>query len=1008
MSKNKYRLTKQKHEKFGPINREVISGKVILSNSERESENVIINNYFKVVQKQRYDKYISKQTNKKNKNQLLSEKNNLLSRDSILNKKSKDRILNSIPVAIQINDKEAENDKKRNKETILLNKFVMIRDSEEDIINTIYSKLYSKIYIEKKGRIKVDRDMLRDNSKKTYEFLKVKYENKREIEFHTSLSILKDIHQYLKNIELNNTYGEHLKHCNKCDQEQEKYISQCDECNKRAQKMIKEKLINRTHMNYIDIGKVYYHNEINKVKFSDGVELENIRQEEILLKKISDGIELENIRQEEILLKKISESIIRANNNIIYDKANIDINFNSLDLFGGNDVLKNIIDKKKFLDSRNVIEIYGKLKGKFDKEIYCDIDSILNNLTELRSNVVHKKCKNIVELFNIKNHSLEDEEKQNEYNEKLENAYRKISENRYISNNVYSIFEETDIEKIKIDNSNLEIVILENNYLPRFSKVLNKMKYNEKFEEEVFSFMSQEDEALKNAYKFLLKEVYMSKFKGYVNTEKIHSELLEKINDMVTSSCVIKKDIQQMITDNKGMKHHEFHNEMSKEISKGSYKDILNVWHSYISRRFYIFIKDNYEFLLEESEKKENKKEPASVKKLELDHVMFYLSQLLTKREVNELYNSIISYIQYKISKEEDEEEKLKIVEEYLHILKILKVQISLVQYVETFSGQDNKFTEKEEQILKIVLENEKDMKNYKSDNNEDISTKIKNLRFLEEQNTDIVIDKNIKGIVKSRYFQEKTRHDFRYQDKLTELKEKLKGLDKIAKSKEIIHLQESVIDKDFRQSWEECQQYNLSQNMVKLYTPIKIHKLSIEIFSLFFRVVQSIERDLIFMYIAYAKSNLEGSANKIIEKSRENIPLKKFEKYDKKSWNKFLYDIEFDIVKYETLRNEIAHVNYFNDNRIKKSLKDIKSELDKLLAYNFKRRKALRLSYEYILSKNDLVEESGTLVSMSHQYAYYTVDGNGKKIQNNFKKLKLMSNEEVKLFDNVISGKNE
>ena len=942
MSKNKYRLTKQKYEKFGPVVKIIEKNKVILKDELRTNLTTedLINNYVNHVQK--------------GKRQKVCKKDILINHDKITK-----TIEKSIPITLRVKE-----------------------DSKDCYTNNIIQKIINEDEDQIKEWINLEINFLNDslrNRMEEGEFNKghllkamkdsiVKQWNENSKEDYFILHIRKIVYKrYKKSLQETDLKIDTIKSL----EELQTKIYQI----KEGEILIY--VLNKFKMNLIDVGKSKLYKENNI--------------------EISDSLKLEEIRQQELLNSKFSEVISRANSMLTIDKE-IKLNSDSFDIFGGN---SNLIDLNAF-DSKAAGEVLKKLNEKWQtKDSVEEAQEKIKKVIKYRLNVVHFK-KNAIAL-----------EVNDEIIDTLSKKYLSAIYTKYLSNDIHNYYHFEFISGFIKDNKYEEIEILENNYLPRFSKVLKKYKDIDVKGDAVELECKSINKYLEanTATKFLLKEIYMNSFKAECDKFKI-SAMKNVIS--VTKKRNTKYDFKDCEFSEKSFNHIEY-KKINRQIQKGNYELMLSVWEMYIAKLFYDFVEDEFKGIFI-SDKLDKEDVGVTLKNLQkesnvfdtmcevhtqlLTHPAYLLSMLLTRRECGELINGLVCYYQFLSSKcIESNKKDLK------KLIKILKFQMPFLQLpIEDYESDEF------QSILKVITndyDKNANLEFYNMSNDIEKVQIVKNLRFIYEQNAVVTLQKLSENSIVYRKINEEEfdRLNKRVVKEVKKLKDMYRKKYNSSKNKKKNIFVETPSIETIR-DWECRNRMVYQQNMNKLYTPVKILNFVIEIHSLFTRMVRGIERDILLLSLATNKikrKDVKGGM-KLSEIRHSSI---KFPNITEKQYDEFVGKKD----AYPSLRNQIAHYNYFNDDSFDMTLKDIFEKIYYLLDFNIKRRKSFKEALIYIFKKNNIILNVHT-TSRNKLEFHYTIECHPfseKKInKNSWNKLKLITEEEKRLLVKVFEGKNE
>ncbi len=955
MSKNKFRLTKQKiNEKqyYKKVEKNDIGNSNIVFYDE--TNNVcdieeVLDSYNKNVQiEKRFLNFIN-QKRKKEYIDLLKDKESLKYNTYI------NRYKNDIPYSISyFQEKKKENLLSFQIELLENKKYEdLVKEEYEKVINFADNKFFNKNF---------------NKSFNKNKFISFLMENKKEIQnkYLDTIEILEEDKkiEYYCRLYLTKHIANRIKSEIRLKVENEK-IKSFKNLNNIVKTLSEEEIVkymlNKLRMNIIDKNKSMY----------------------IVNNKINNSEQLEVLRQEEILLKKFSEIISKANTNLI-KKRNQEKEMKNFDIFGGNYKLEGLLKSKSIYAT----EIYRELEELWAINDNNIVDEIINQIVVIRSMVIHKKKKkhhklSLKSLNKIKNTDIDKGLKKDIFN------YNKVILEKYISNSVFHYYDFSKINRIYDQSISLKFKFISSNYLPRFSKILKRLDYDKKINLIDFEITQ------KNAISFLYKEIYYNNFRKAIDQKNLNVNLMKKVIEEYKEKSNKNLKLEESFLSNK---HSVEYKKVSKEVSSGNLKDIATIWEMYISRMFLKFIeeekfsfkekiekKDFNDNLLEELKSKISCKEIDFLLEKEEFIIIYFLLKLLNRREINEFMNTIKSLWQFLNS--EQIEKIILNKKEIENIYNLCCIVIELVdrKNIVLEKNISNIINEKEFKILNNILEDIENKKFYEDNKNK---IEFKYLRIIQEENTPILFESMLKNIVKKEYFDNynKVKESLSYNQKkvseeINDIKNRIKVKKRISKDRYKEEIRNDIVN-----LWNENLENNYNINMVELFSIRKIQKFIIEIYSLYIRTIQSIERDFILLI------EFKGEPKYLRKKEKE------IQKY-----------IPNNIVEeYFAIRNSIAHYNYFNDENFDKSLKDLYNKIFSILEYNSKRKKSFRLSLEYIFEKNNMIFINKNIFPQKHQYAYKGLKGKDKFKENNtdWNKLSLISDKELNLFKKVFEYK--
>lgn len=762
-----------------------------------------------------------------------------------------------------------------------------------------------------------------------------------------------------------------------------KELSELNESN------ITEYLYNQFLMNTIDINKTSNKN------ISSSIDLEKMRQEDIFYKKIAQSITLfqqKLITETGLKLSESSEQSIDSlgtnNLRMVYKGDSKEVNI----------FLKEIIEKFSKPSKEVVDKIYDTLAEMWNLDKNTNEEEIticLQNIVELRSRVIHKKNKdekNKDKIINID--SL------------LENdniGYLNALKEKYESNNVNKYFKQANISKIIEQSISNNFIFTSSNYMPRFSKILNRSKYisqkQSKYGFDTLEFNDMlEDQNI--AVKFLLKEIYYNEFRDYLECNTVNVKLMAKIKENYIKNVYADKKFDNPLG-SFNQSHSEEYKYISKEITKGNYNEIITIWEIYILAMFKNYLIENkYSFLFAEQikgeyiytfESKGEEEEYTNESK-----VLYLLSKGLNRRELNELMNSLKSYWQFLDSKKV-ENSLLMSNAELRNTYNLLNQSLELLnrKVYPLAKNTTVEINEEDKKILNTLLSNKKDIVFYTQGADKLIEYKF--LRFIKDDKIHLIYQNLFKTTIKSDYINDYPKmidnlcnSQKAVSNELSELKRSLKGNNNYAK-----HYPNEKLLREYNENLVS----NFKINTVRLFTFYKLSNFVNEIYSLYVRTIKAIERDFALVI------NYQGDTQHLRDEKEQ---IKRYINHITVVNCYGLVDNNFDMVdNYFDIRDEVAHYNYFNDKKCRKSLKDYYEMIYQILSYNFKRKKAFRKSLNYIFEKHniEITYSKDKIVYSSQRHQYAKKDG---AKGTSWGKLYLICDEERELYKKVFEEDNK
>lgn len=967
MSKNKFRLTKQEYNGCELVSQKKVEynndkAEVVYYNKSKKlpSEDVI-DNYLKNVQlKKRFENF-KNEDRKTEYTDFIINGEKLPDSDQTIESYKK-RFHNDIPYSINISHDEKKQKIFDQIEAKIKN------EAYDELIKEIFDMIIGddkKLFSYKSEAKKPAKNQPKKNkiikSVNINKFIELLMENKKKYqaevlkendeEMHLKLYVSKHICNRIKQEIRKDTsiFKDDGKLC--------KYSGYSELCKKKKTlnySEIKAYMYNKYRMNLIDK---------NKTKLINTTDI--------------GSIELQKYREFEKLTNKFGSVILHANVNLTKDKLrDEDLSF---DIFGGRDKLKKLrdVEKQKGLYSRIKKQLlvntnldysqYGEIK--LDDE---NIDLILNAIVEIRSIVLHKKTN----VNSAKDIEQKDISKIKEFSNIVINdysAYKLAILEKYLSNDVFSHFKFEDVAPIIKKSISEEFEILEKNYLPRFGKVLNRYQY---------VYGNDKCALIETDISFLLNQIYYTDFRKEITSKNVDSTIWNEVYELYQDKY--NSNLDERLNCN-NVTHLDFYKRISTQISSGNYDEYINIWHTYIAKYFYEFIEKKYKLKQKRSEEKLDYNQKDIIVKFnnEFGHVTFtnkfekenceqntnlvttiyLLSKLCNRKEINELRNSIKSYLQF--VKQHDTNADTELLKA---IYKVLGQSLELVDRSVDITD-DNRHRQltanTKDNLQKLIKDyNEENLKIYIDEGENEIP--FKQIRYINQQNSvtlltnitnDLITQDDLKNYKTNK--EEIDEIQKKVNDQIKSWKEKIKREPAKKNGKPNKKKYEIANDPQFVEKWKRRNQINFEINNVELYTVRNLHNFTAEIFTLYQRTIKAIERD--FMLIC----DYKGTANKFW--LDETILINNLVKIG-------ISEEKLDEIR--ELRDQVIHMNYYNELFEFRTLEEMYFEIRDALEYNKKRRKSLRTSLEYIFEKNDLEltiynnEKRVEIESQKHQYA--------------------------------------